>query len=244
MKSGLYGKGHCDGSTLLCMKAAASAISHSHETDKIPMQGSASCGRLDADSMIRASSSSAPTARSSASRTASPNRSSFSARTRVALPGPCYAVGKGERVSLRYAPLRSHHCMLVLESSMLMHFAGASQDPPSPPSEVPACRRRCISRRNQGASLPASRGSRRGSLASDQGGQGEACCGTEREEGGQGQGRREGRVGPGWWTVSLTFQIVTYASSILTLPIGLLASRQPRVLRRRSRLLPAKLACA
>ena len=55
-----------------------------------------------ADTTHRASSSSAPTARSSASRTARPSPSSSSARTRAASPGPCCAGDRGGRVSLRY----------------------------------------------------------------------------------------------------------------------------------------------
>jgi len=66
-----------------------------------------------ADSTFRASSSFAPTARSSASRTARPSPSSFSARTPAASPGPYCAGDSGGRVSLRYA--RTSPCKGPLE---------------------------------------------------------------------------------------------------------------------------------
>ncbi|KAH9845880.1 60S ribosomal protein L24 [Teratosphaeria destructans] len=54
------------------------------------------------NTIIRASSSSAVTARSSVSRTARASRSSSSARTPAASIGLCFAGDRGERVSLRY----------------------------------------------------------------------------------------------------------------------------------------------
>lgn len=136
--------------------------------------------RRDADIMLRASSSFAPTARSSVSRTARPNRSSFSARTRAASPGPSYAGDRGGRASLRYAiATRQSHPKLCW-ISMLMYPTGASQDPPPPSGQVPACGRRRLPRCDQGASHPASGSPQRRSRASDQGGQGEAYCCAER----------------------------------------------------------------
>ena len=125
-----------------------------------------------ANGMIRASSLSAPTARSSVSRTVRPSRFSSSARTPAASHGPSFAGDRGGRVSLRCASTFCHlhyamHC--VHPVWRLTHYTGASQVPPSQAGQVPACRRWCISRCDQGAPLHAPRGSFRSPRRGDQG---------------------------------------------------------------------------
>lgn len=150
--------------------------------------------------IYRANSSSAPTARSSASRTARPSRSSSSARTPAALHGPLSAVARGERVSLRYAmPFGADNAAVhpaVIYDTTLTISTGGRQDPPSPPGQVPACRRWCFPRRDQGAPCAASRGSLCCPPAGHQGGQGEAYRCAEREEGREGEDCRQVRRWP------------------------------------------------
>jgi hypothetical protein len=135
-----------------------------------------------ANTMNRARSSSALTARSSASRMARANPFSSNARTPAASHGPSSAVGSGERVSRRYGDEHTN----IRPVQRLTDITGASQDPPSPSSEVSACGRWCFPRCDQGAPLDAPRGSLCRSLAGHQGGQGEARSSTERKEGREG----------------------------------------------------------
>jgi hypothetical protein len=133
--------------------------------------------------LYRASSSSARTARSSASSAESPSLSSSSARTPARSHGLFCAVARGERVSLRYAPTTTTPDRTHERHNILTTTTGGRQVPPSPRSQVPACHRRCFPRRHQGASRTAPRGPLGCPPGRHQGGQGEAHCRPEREEG-------------------------------------------------------------
>lgn len=139
----------------------------------------------------RASSMSVATARSSASRTASPRVCSSSARTPAALPGPPSTGDSTRRVSLRlvdtgFAPqlardmrARRHRSFERLRRTYRQGLmrdritTGGCQEALPPHRQAPARHRRCFPRCDQGAPLPAPRGPRRRPPAGHQGRQGQ-----------------------------------------------------------------------
>lgn len=74
---------------------------------------------------------------------------------------------------------------------------GNCQEANPPHSQAPACHRRCLPRRNQGAPRPAPRGPRRRPHRRHQGGQGGQGCRRVQEEGREGKERLDRRTRPG-----------------------------------------------
>jgi hypothetical protein len=142
----------------------------------------------------RASSTSVVIARSSDSRMARPSPSSFNARTPVALHGPSFSEDNTRRVSLRYGNLynlilrdgiKNGRDEVNCEARRLTQLSptGSCQEAIAPHSQVTTCHRRCLSRCHQRATKHETRSPQRCTPSCYQGGQGEASCCSEREEG-------------------------------------------------------------